>query len=105
MDRNGIFVLLGIAAFLYFQNQSSASSSSSSSSSGLPPTQVPIGVLPLASNGYFQGPAYTDSRIGLQVSPYYFPSGLIAFLADGAGVQYDPATGNPLNSPFPPLTS
>ena len=102
MDRNNILILLGLGAlWLYF----SSSGSASTSSSGTPPARVPVGVLHIASNGYFQGPAYLDTRVGLQVTPYYFPSGLIAFLLDGAGVQYDPNTGQPLNSPFPPLTS
>lgn len=102
MQRNNIWILLGLGAlYLYV----TSSGSGAGTPQGTAPSRVPVGVLPLASNGYFQGPAYLDTRIGLQVTPYYFPSGLIAFLLDGAGVQYDPATGQPLNSPFPPLTS
>jgi hypothetical protein len=80
------------------------SSSSSAATYTTAPATVPIGVLPLV-NGYFQGPAYNDSKIGMVITPYYFPNGAIAFLMDGAGVEYDFATGQPLQNPFPPLTA
>lgn len=96
-----LLVVLGVVGFLLYKNSPMAAANAVGGSA---PPNVPIGILPLV-NGYFQGPNYQDSTVGLMVTPYYFPSGQIAYLMDGAGVQYDPATGHPLATPYPPLTS
>lgn len=102
MKDKTLWILLGIFGLLMFKNAHTAAAANAVG--GTAPLNVPIGILPLV-NGFFQGPSYNDSSVGLVVTPYYFPSGQIAYLLDGAGVQYDPFTGNPLAKPYAPLTS